>query len=178
MNPMIEVEVKFRIENIKEVEEKMEKMAELIIEKTEYDIYFNSPWKDFKKSDEALRIRRDTEGTNITYKGPKIDSRTKSREEVKLDISDYRYGVELLKGLGFNPFGEVVKNRKIYDLEGATVTVDRVENLGEFLEIELQANDSEVDKKTEQIFSLAKKLGFSEEQSIRKSYLELLMEKE
>lgn len=178
MSSMIEVEVKFQIENIKEVGEEVEKFAEFIVEKTESDIYFNSPWKDFKESDEALRIREDKEGVNITYKGPKIDSRTKSREEVKVNIDDYQSGIQLLKGLGFTPFGEVVKNRRIYNLEGATVTIDRVENLGEFLEIELQANESEVDEKTMQIFRLAKRLGFYEDQSVRKSYLELLKEKE
>lgn len=177
MGSMIEVEVKFRIDNIKEVEEKVEDFAEFIVEKTESDIYFNSPWKDFRESDEALRIRKDNEGVTITYKGPKIDSRTKSREEVKVNIDDYQSGVQLLKDLGFTPFGEVVKNRKIYELEGATVSVDRVENLGEFLEIELQAEKSEVEEKTMQIFRLAKRLGFYEEQSIRESYLGLLKEK-
>lgn len=175
---MIEVEVKFQIDNIKEVEEEIEKFAQLIVEKTESDTYFNSPWKDFRESDEALRIRKDDEGVTVTYKGPKIDSRTKSREEVKVNIDDYHSGIQLLKGLGFTPFGEVVKNRRIFDLEGATVSIDRVENLGDFMEIELQAERSEVEEKTMQIFRLAKRLGFHEEQSIRKSYLELLKEKE
>ncbi len=177
MSSMIEVEVKFRIEDIKEVEEKIEDSAEFIVEKTESDIYFNSPWKDFKESDEALRIREDNEGVTVTYKGPKVDSRTKSREEVKVGIDDYQSGIQLLKDLGFTPFGEVVKNRRIYELEGATVCIDRVENLGEFLEIELQGEKSDVEEKTLQIFRLAKRLGFHEEQSIRESYLELLKEK-
>lgn len=178
MSSMIEVEVKFQIENIREVEEKVEDYGEFIVEKKESDIYFNSPWNDFRKNDEALRIRKDNEAVTITYKGPKIDSTTKSREEVKLNIDDYQSGVQLLKSLGFTPFGEVVKIRKIYNLGGATVSVDKVENLGKFLEIELQARESEVDEKRMQIFGLAKRLGFYEEQSIRKSYLELLMEKE
>ncbi|MFO7968355.1 MAG: class IV adenylate cyclase [Archaeoglobaceae archaeon] len=175
---MIEVEVKFRIENIREVEEKVADFAEFIVDKTESDVYFNSPWKDFNESDEALRIRKDDEGVTITYKGPKIDSMTKSREEVKVNIDDYQSGIQLLKGLGFTPFGEVVKNRRIYQLEGATFSVDRVEDLGEFLEIELQGDRSEVGEKTMQIFRLAQHLGFHEEQSIRRSYLELLKEKE
>ena len=60
----MEIEVKFRYKE--GVEEKVKEIAEFVIEKVEEDMYFNHPCKDFRESDEALRVRRDVEGIKIT----------------------------------------------------------------------------------------------------------------
>ena len=68
-------------------------IAESIKTKEEFqeDIYFNSPIVDFAKTDEALRIRTTKQGDEkhifITYKGAKIDSESKTREEIELSES-------------------------------------------------------------------------------------------
>jgi len=168
----MEVEVKFRAENLDEVEEKVKKMAEFVIEKGERDIYFNSPCRDFRESDEALRIRRDVEGITLTYKGRKIDSETKSREEIKVKVDSYEKAVLLLKKLGFVPVREVVKNRKIYRMGDVLICLDSVEGLGSFVEIEMESEDLDAAKK--KVFEIARMLGFDTNQSVRASYLELL----
>ena len=79
---MIEVEAKAKINNFEEIKIKLNKLNAKKI-KTEFqeDIYFNSPIVNFAKTDEALRIRKtNTEGNEelfITYKGPKIDKKSK-----------------------------------------------------------------------------------------------------
>lgn len=164
----MEVEVKFRLKE--GVAEKVEEIAEFIIEKEEIDLYFNHPCRDFKLSDEALRVRKDIEGIKMTYKGPKVDSETKSREEVNLKIEDLETAVQLLKKLGFIPVREVRKKRKIFKFGNAIICLDSVEGLGNFIEIEIEGGIE--DKNL--LFRIAKKLGYSREESIRESYLEML----
>ncbi len=65
------------------------------------DLYFNSPQCDFRKSDEALRIRIKEEGARLTYKGPKLDSQTKSRLELTVHIDNPEEMVQILEALGF-----------------------------------------------------------------------------
>ncbi len=168
----MEVEVKFKADE--SVEEKIKEIAKFVCEKFEEDLYFNSPVRDFRKSDEALRIRRDDEGVKITYKGPKIDKETKTREEVEIKVDDYEKAVELLSRLGFVTVRKVAKRRRIYSIEDVTICFDDVEGLGTFVEIEVKSDDLESAKR--KVFEVAKRLGFDPSNSIRKSYLELLEE--
>jgi len=168
----MEVEAKFPYRE--GVEEKVKEIAELIIEKFEHDIYFSHPCRDFASSDEALRIRQDVEGITLTYKGPKVDVETKSREEVKLKVENFEAAKQILEKLGFRAVAEVKKLRRIYSLCEAIICLDDVEGLGKFVEIEVEADN--IDAK-EKVFSIAEQLGYSRNESIRDSYLELILQK-
>jgi len=171
----MEIEIKFRIEDVGRVEEKVKKFAEFVIDKIEEDIYFNSPIRDFKRYDEALRIRKDIEGVSITYKGPKIDKETKSREEIKVGVDNYDKAVLLLKKLGFREVGKVLKRRKIYRHNNVLICIDSVFNLGDFIEIEVVSDD--IEKAKEEVFKIAESIGLDRRSSLRESYLEMLMNK-
>ena len=168
----MEVEAKFPY--VEGVEEKVREIAELIIEKYEHDVYFAHPCRDFAQTDEAIRIRRDVEGITLTYKGPKVDAETKSREEIKLKVKDFESARRILERLGFKPVAEVKKFRKIYGFGDAIICVDEVEDLGKFVEIEIEAENLGVKEK---VFHIAEQLGYSREDSIRESYLELILQK-
>ncbi len=165
----MEVEVKFRYKP--GVEEKLQEIGEFVIEKVEEDVYFNHPCKDFAASDEALRVRRDVEGYKITYKGPKVDRETKSREEVKLSVDNFDAAIEILERLGFRRVRTVRKRRRIYRVGDAIVCLDDVEGLGRFVEIEIEGGLEE----KERLFEIASTLGFSRDESITESYLEMLL---
>jgi adenylate cyclase class 2 len=169
---MIEVEVKAR--RGPEVLDKILAMG-AVLKGTEHhhDIYFNSPNRDFRKTDEALRIRIKEEGARLTYKGPKLDSRTKSRLELTVELDNPMAMEKILAELGFRPSGEVRKRRTKYTLGEVTFALDDVDGLGSFLEIEAPAEDDWADKQ-ERVLAILQRLGQVE--SIRKSYLELLEE--
>ncbi len=145
------------------------------------DQYFAHPSRDFAKTDEALRIRTFAGGSYVTYKGPKLDTQTKTRRELELplektDVEGTRFG-ELLIALGFRPVATVRKKRRHFtihhagrDVDGA---VDDVEGLGTFIELELLADDSTLEKACEVILSLEADLNLGE--SERRSYLEMLL---
>ena len=168
----MEVEAKFKVADISAIENILKNFAEFVIEKIEDDIYFNHPCKDFRESDEALRIRRDIEGIKVTYKGKKLDAETKTREEIKIEVDSFERAFKLFEKLGFRVAGKVRKLRKIYRYGDAIICLDHLENLGDFVEIEIESDDIEEAK--EKIFEIANALGLKREKSIRMSYLEML----
>ena len=178
---MIEVEVKAKIRSFDEMRKKLDEIGAIKI-KTERqeDRYFNSPVKDFAKTDEALRIRetRSDERHNlfITYKGPKIDKKSKTREEVEMEIEDADKCSRIFENLGFKEVRTVVKDREYYKYENYEISLDNVHGLKPYMEIEISLEDnSDYSKAQESIFELFEKLGINDGFE-RTSYLELLEE--
>jgi adenylate cyclase, class 2 len=109
-----------------------------------------------------------TSGKNyVTYKGPVVDSRAKTRREIELALGDgsetgVKFG-EILKLLGFRPVRVVVKTRTPWHLalgdRTFEIALDRVEGLGDFVEIETQADESERDAARDAVLDLAAQLG-------------------
>lgn len=144
--------------------------ARFIKKERQEDIYFAHPSRDFKMRDEALRVRR-VEGEHIlTYKGARQDSKIKSRPEIETKVEETI--LDILKVLGFSEVRRVVKRRDAYQWDRLKVYLDRVEGLGEFLEVE--GKDWE-DK--DKILGLLRSLSIPREELIRKSYLEMLEER-
>ena len=109
------------------------------------DTYFRHPSRDFRVTGEAFRLRQVDNESCVTYKGPKQSSEIKTRQEIELQLqaSDTAHWFELLETLGFRRVPEVKKTRCIFladsednDFSGCTVTIDTVEQLGVFCEIE------------------------------------------
>ena len=171
---MIEVEVKARAKI--DTQEKIAALgAKPLKVENHHDLYFNSPLRDFKVSDEALRIRIKEEGARLTYKGPKLDRETKSRLEWTVKIDDPLQMEQILRILGFELSAEVCKRRTKYSFEDIVIALDEVEGLGSFLEVEAVGEDTNWEMQRERVLSILARLGLDE--PIRSSYLELLEEK-
>jgi adenylate cyclase class 2 len=145
------------------------------------DCYYSHPARDFSVTDEALRIRRVDGQALITYKGPKIDRETKTRQEIELALpagatTADNFG-RLLSALGFAPVAEVRKHRRTFHLawQGHEVeaALDEVAGLGHFVELEISASEETVDSARGALASLAARLELAA--SERRSYLELLL---
>ncbi|ADC46238.1 adenylate cyclase CyaA [Methanobrevibacter ruminantium M1] len=180
---MIEVEVKAKINNFEDIKVKLNEIN-AIKTKTEKQIdrYFNSPVNDFAKTDEALRIRETkTEKSHnlfITYKGPKIDSKSKTREEVEMKIEDSDKCAKIFENLGFIEVRTVKKNREYFKLENFEISLDDVEGLDPYMEIEIALEDgSDYNEAQDKIFDLFEQLGITDGFE-RTSYLELLEEQD
>lgn len=170
---MIEVEVKARARE--DTKERIFALGATFLRvETHLDLYFNSPLRDFKTSDEALRIRIKEDGPRLTYKGPKLDLETKSRRELTVKIDDVEEMKEILYALGFMLSAEVRKRRTKYSFEDMVIALDEVEGLGTFLEVEARGEEDWEGEK-ERVLSVLTRLNLGE--TIRSSYLELLEEK-
>ena len=176
---MIEVEVKARIDGFEEIEEKLESIG-AVKSKTEFqeDIYFASPIVDFAKTDEALRIRTTKEDNTskifITYKGPKIDKKSKTRKEIEMGIEEAEKCSEIFEAIGFEKVRTVSKNRQYYTYENFEISLDDIEGLDPYMEIEVALEDGQdYSNAQDSIFELFEKLGITDGFE-RTSYLELL----
>ncbi|MHA1297852.1 MAG: class IV adenylate cyclase [Candidatus Helarchaeota archaeon] len=179
---MIEVEIKAYLNETKEIESLEQHLIQIGAKflKTigQTDIYFQHPKKDFRKSDEALRIRTEGDMCILTYKGPKLESKSKTREEIEVHFTDKQKMLKILENLGFWAVFKVKKIRKLFLLNDIKISIDKVENLGNFIELETDVENEE--KITEAVNILIEKiklLGISENKLERRSYLELLLEK-
>jgi adenylate cyclase class 2 len=135
---MLEIEIKAHIADPDAMKKLIVSGGGLLTVKTkETDYYYNHPSRDFAKTGEAFRVRVTDDGAYITYKGPKLGGRTKTRVERETGIDDAEGVKEILEALEFIPVGVVSKKREYYTYEDATVTIDNVETLGYFVEIEM-----------------------------------------
>ena len=172
---MIEVEVKARIDSFEEMEKRLKDLG-AVKTKDEFqeDIYFASPIVDFAETDEALRIRTTNNDTFITYKGPKLNEKAKTRKEVEMTIESAAKASDIFTEIGFTPARTVRKSRQYYRYENFEISLDDVEGLPPYMEIEIALSDSEdYTEAQSKIFQLFEKLKITDGFE-RTSYMELL----
>ena len=167
---MLEVEVKAKVKGLEKIEKKLKNLnARFIKTETQEDIYFAHPSRDFSETDEAVRVREINDKFFLTYKGPKVDAETKTREEIEIPVEENI--IVILEKLGFTKWRSVKKERKTYKLNDLTICLDNVSGLGNFMEIETGNYENK-----NKIFELFRELGVDKKDCITKSYAELFDE--
>ncbi len=183
----LEVEQKFRVVDPPTLQAKLRTLGVDPLVKTpvvQRDEYFAHPARDFAETDEALRIRRVGTTNCLTYKGPKLDTTTKTRRELELPLLSGEESAtqwqEMLLALGFRTVLEVRKERRAESFmwQGHEVEIawDEVAGLGTFVELELSADEQTLAAAKSSLASLVTELGLTS--SERRSYLELLLFKD
>jgi len=174
---MLEIELKVRVGSLDPLRDRLvSRNARFLGRVHEHDIYYNAPHRDFAATDEAVRIRYTGDRAVVTYKGPKIaKSGLKAREELNFAVESGPAFEAMLDRLGFRKTADVNKWRENYALGRASVSLDTVDELGTFAEIEVIGEDDGEDPSA-LIGSIARDIGAGGE-PILASYLELLLEK-
>jgi len=180
---MYEVELKVRADHGRAREALLSAGADPLGTVRQVDTYYDAPHRDFATTDEAFRVRREhvhgETTAKITYKGPKIDATSKTREEHETTVADGETADAIFRGLGFEPAATVEKERHRYALRGYTVTLDDVTGLGEFLEVETDVEtEDDVETARDDATALLSDLGLDPDAGIRTSYLGLLLNDE
>ncbi len=182
-NTSMEAECKFRVSNVDETRARLERVGAVFLKHEEHrDTYLRHPCRDFRSTDEALRIREIDSQPFITYKGPRLAGPIKIRPEIELPmvsgtVEDW---LQIWVHLGFTVALTVPKTREIYTLERnarrVTITLDHVESLGYFAEIErIVNNQEEIELAQQDIQEIGRLLSLSEVEP--RSYLGLLLAK-
>ena len=197
MNNNIEVEQKYHVDDADTLEQRLILLgAQEQPTQQHADTYYNHPSRDFAQSHEALRIRQCNGVPLITYKGTKLPGAVKARREMewRLDPGDPNGSntEELFLLLGFRKVATVRKSRQSFVLNDSnapfTITIDRVESVGCFAEIELvveggnskdehsaaDVGSNAIAAARQQIVQLAPKLGLHQDEP--RSYLRMLLE--
>ena len=134
----------------------------------EADQLYDQPNGTLRLSGRLLRLRSSGDTFKLTYKGPSIPGRHKSREEIETGVEDGTELAAILYGLGYNPGFRYEKYRTTFAAEGepGIVTLDETP-IGLFLELEGPA---------EWIDRTAERLGFTHADYVTSSYGSLFRE--
>ncbi len=187
---MLEIELKAALDGVDEAALVGRLAAlgfSLSYECREEDTYYNGVDRDFRKTDEALRVREHEQDgrvdARLTYKGPKTDARSQTRAELETDVGSAETLRAILDALGYLRVLTVKKTRRGCVGSGAyagvNLCLDEVDGLGAFIELEYPSPDdgpeTERESRVSQLLSLLSLLGVPDRNLTRRSYLELLI---
>ncbi|MFA6999786.1 MAG: class IV adenylate cyclase [Candidatus Paceibacterota bacterium] len=165
-NNLIETEVKFKIQDLSELEGKIKsaegkELHRNIFQRT---IRMDTPEESLIKRGVFLRVR-DGEKKIITVKSklPESDKNFKEREELEIEISDVPLAEKIFFTLGFTEKWIMEKYRTEYELAGTILALDHL-LFGDYLEIEGDKDSIE---------KAIKILGLEKETRITKTYWHL-----
>ena len=194
---MYEVEIKVKIQDLEEIRDTIRFNGGLYkISLLHEDTYFNMPkeLRDFKNTDEAIRLRKSEEFDKnnddfslnskcyLTYKGKKIDSTTKTRQEIEVKVDNLDNMKGILKVLGFQEVLSIHKERELFELlyqdEKIEILLDYIPLLNQyFMELEMiVSSPQDIEDARGILFKLLEIFNVNKDESIRKSYLELIVE--
>ena len=183
---MIEVEIKLPIP---EADNLKAKLLNLGFRENgflqEHDTYFDNPEGSIRANGQALRVRVTKDpGTGkssaqINFKGKKLDRQTAARQELETGVEDGAVCREILRAIGYVPVTpEVRKDRRMLCMDQVTACLDRVDGLGDFLELEiLVEREEERDAAVGRIEGILGHLGYRLSDTTRTSYLSMLQKK-
>jgi len=169
----VEIEAKLKVDSLVPVEQKLTELgAEFRAEQLQTDFLFDDVNAALTTTDRCLRLRRQSvagsERFFLTYKGAKEKSNFKKRQEIEVEIGEADATQKLLSALGYEKVMVVEKKRRLWQLGGCSVALDRLPLLGAFVEIEGP------DDKT--IADVQQMLALADLPHIAKSYAQLTKE--
>lgn len=179
---MLEIEMKFPAPLLEDLKKNLQQSQATFRETIlEADHYYNAPDRDFRRTDEALRLRRIGEKNFATYKGPKQGGPAKTRKEIEFALRDGSQSAQdfcrLMEHLGYRPVAVVRKQRSTYELERAgfhlEICLDEVDQVGRFVEIEIVTPEDRRPEAENVLTQFADELGLKDQE--RRSYLQLLV---
>ena len=176
---MIEVEQKFRLtrdtrSSIQGILDARCGKAEAIRQVDTVFLLRGGSFKTFQCGDPVMRIRLTENGSvTLTYKRALHGS--EDCVEYELTVDSAETAKRLLQEVGYMPVVHVDKRRRTYRLEDVLVTLDDVENLGSFMEIEaLCADESGISDAKRAVDRVASEFHMEERDREFRKYDELL----
>jgi adenylate cyclase class 2 len=179
---MLEVEIKYRnADRTAAVATLLDWGATLAEDRTDVDLYFQAPDRDFKATGEAFRLRRVGPKNYLTYKGPKRDTETKTRSEIEVELAEGDTAAtdteRLFVALGYKQVTTVCKKRRVYAFARAGFDVeacfDTLDGVGEYVELEIIADEAQYEAAKTVLLAAARELGLTEKEN--RSYLGLVI---
>lgn len=184
----LEIETKIKLKD-SEVPELRERIKEIgIFEKKceKIDHYFAVQRKNKKYPKKAFRIRSLGNQYQINFKKPLKKYWTKDIV-VKEEFEFYLKGksekdnlLELFKDLGFTKWVEKIKSNETYlwkKDKKISIELNKVKNLGYFIELEYLGQENEIKKAKSQIRKVLNELSIKQNQINNRGYTKMLWEK-
>ncbi|MBI4173681.1 MAG: class IV adenylate cyclase [Candidatus Aenigmarchaeota archaeon] len=163
---MIEKEIKFKARH-GEMRLKLKRLGATMLKKFfEANTIFDTQDGMLFKRDELLRLRV-SDRKMLTFKSKPVKSRFKIREEIETEVADAESAARLLERVGFRKAWAYEKEREIWKLGRAKVFLDRLPEIGEYVEIE--GNERDIERS-------AASLGLPIALGIKSTYFDIFVE--
>ena len=163
---MMEIEARVKIDDIDNLKEKLSNLGATFLKKRkEIDEYFSLKNRDFWSTLECLRIRQlpETNDAILTYKPSTTEEMKKKemfyKEELEVEVNAALMR-KILIALECIPLITVEKEREYWEIDNKKIMIDKVKDLGNFMEVEVNHPEKEIDESREIIFKFFKDLGF------------------
>lgn len=169
-----EVEIQVEIENIKPLLNLLKSKGRLLYKEKQIDQYYTPLHRDFRKKEpieEWLRLRNSNGKFSLTYKNwyRSADKKTHHCDEYESDLGKIDQLEKIFKVLDFRPVVRVEKLRQAYKFGNYEIAVDKVKDLGDFIEIEYKGKSKKSPKElTAEMVKFLKGLGLG---SIRRNFV-------
>jgi adenylate cyclase class 2 len=136
-NSDVEIEVKFYVISLKDIENKIKELGGNLVQERcfESNFRFDTGDQRLRNLRQVLRLRKDTQNI-LTFKGAAESGKLVSiRQEIEVVVDDFETTRTLLEGLGYEVIMEYEKFRTTYSLLDTLVVLDELP-YGDFIEIE------------------------------------------
>ena len=134
-----EIEVKLRLDDPASLKRRLANLGFSVAKRRilEINTIFDTPGSALSHERKLLRLRKAGSRCTITFKGPPVAGRYKSREEIESGFSDEKGMRRILERLGYEPVFRYEKYRTEYSQPGQAGLVMLDETpIGYFLELE------------------------------------------
>lgn len=139
----VEIELKLRVESHGPVRQRLKEVGAGFLEAVlETNHIYDRPDGLLRKRGCGLRMRSAVpldgaaSRATLTFKGPRLATTLKSREELEIGVSDAEALARMLEGIGFVRILRYEKRRESWELDGCRIELDEPARLGLFVEIE------------------------------------------
>ena len=168
---MKEIEVKILEANKVKIEKTLTKLgAKKVFDGDIETLFFDFKKNTIIKQKNVLRLRKEEDKIELTYKKVHFTSKAKTAEEYSVGVSSLETMEKILENLGLSVIESMEKHRVSYKLDDARFDFDRYSGsygfIPEFLEIEAENVDL--------IYKYAALLGFKEKDCLPWSTTELI----
>ncbi len=177
-----EIEIKIPVSEAKynEVKEKLKNY--FIKHSSQKDTYYTPAHRNFvaeKYPFEWLSIRERGDKKILNYKHfyPERAEVNTHCDEHETEIKDKEQIEKILKALDFKELIIVKKERSTYEQDDYEIALDKVDELGCFIEIESVKHKETIEKTRQALFNYAKTLGLGNEEADKRGYPYLILKK-
>jgi predicted adenylyl cyclase CyaB len=177
----MEVELRARIKDPQKLEENLQKLSgirEIKSSVRQVDVYLRHESDRERKL--VIRIRKNYKNDDgwLTFKARSSEKEDIAWEDFDTTIKGAEKLERLLVSNGYVYVCLVDKIRQSFQYEDFEINVDKVRDLGLFIEIEKQGEKTEVPKLKKEIKALLSQLGIAEEAIVEKGYVPLILEQQ
>lgn len=182
---MLEIELKAWASDLEAVRARLEELGKTPKRRpvVKEDVYYCAPDVDPRTADplrdRIIRLRKDEGEATLTAKRKRIEYGVETNDEIEVAVGDAAAAERLIDYLGYRPFVKKRKETRAYEWsKGVVVELNRIEGLGDFVEVEALAEDgaspAEVEEKRAAVRAVLGALGIAAERIEPRPYMDLL----